>query len=85
MTDESNPEQDLVFIEADFENSKAARLIAKHRWDSAKGKLHMALVQAVASGIVPIQSIEANTVFLGQQARALKSAIQYPGVRAVEK
>lgn len=45
----------------------------------------MALVKAVAAGIVPIQAIEANTVFLGQQARALKSALQYPGVRAVEK
>jgi hypothetical protein len=45
----------------------------------------MALVKAVAAGTVPIQAIEANTVFLGQQARALKSALQYPGVRAVEK
>jgi len=45
----------------------------------------MALVKAVAAGTVPIQAIEANTVFLNQQARALKSALQYPGVRAVEK
>ena len=45
----------------------------------------MALVKAVAAGTVPIQAIEANLVFLNQQARALKSAVQYPGVRAVEK
>lgn len=45
----------------------------------------MALVKAVAAETVPIQAIEANTVFLGQQARALKSTLQYPGVRAVEK
>lgn len=45
----------------------------------------MALVKAVAAGTVPIQAIEANSVFLNQQARALKSALQYPGVRAVEK
>lgn len=45
----------------------------------------MALVKAVAAGQVPIQAIEANSVFLNQQARALKSALQYPGVRAVEK
>ena len=50
MTDESNPEQDLVFIEAAFENSKAARLMAKHRWDSAKGKLHMTLVARREAG-----------------------------------
>lgn len=45
----------------------------------------MALVKAVAAGQVPIQAIEANSVFLNQQARALKSDLQYPGVRAVEK
>lgn len=45
----------------------------------------MALVKAVADGKVPVQAIEANTVFLNQQARALKAALQYPGVRAVEK
>ena len=45
----------------------------------------MALVKAVASGQVPIQAIEANLVFLNQQARALKSALSYPGVRSVEK
>lgn len=45
----------------------------------------MALVKAVAAGTVPIQSIEANSVFLNQQARALKSALSYPGVRSVEK
>lgn len=45
----------------------------------------MALVKAVASGIVPLQAIEANSVFLNQQARALKSALNYPGVRSVEK
>jgi len=45
----------------------------------------MALVKAVAAGQVPIQAIEPNAVFLNQQARALKSALSYPGVRSVEK
>lgn len=45
----------------------------------------LALVKAVAAGQVPIQAIEANSVFLNQQARALKSALSYPGVRAIEK
>ena len=56
----------------------------KRTWGAEVTDL-MALVKAVAAGTVPIQAIEANTVFLGQQARALKSALQYPGVRAVEK
>jgi hypothetical protein len=42
-----------------------------------------ALVKAVAEGKVPIQALSANTVFLNQQARAMKNALNYPGVRAV--
>lgn len=45
----------------------------------------MALVKAVSAGAVPIQALEANTVFLNGQARMLKSALSYPGVKAVEK
>ena len=40
------------------------------------------LVQAVAAGTVPLAAIKANDVFLGQQARSLKDAMRYPGVRA---
>jgi hypothetical protein len=35
----------------------------------------MALVKAVAAGTVPIQALEANTVFLNGQARMLKAAL----------
>lgn len=45
----------------------------------------MNLVKAVAVGAVPIQALEANAVYLNGQARMLKSALNYPGVRAVEK
>lgn len=41
----------------------------------------MALIKAVAAGLVPLAAIEANTVFLGQQARSLKSEMKYPGVK----
>jgi hypothetical protein len=41
----------------------------------------MALVKAVAAGQIPLAAIEANTVFLGQQARSLKGEMKYPGVR----
>lgn len=41
----------------------------------------MTLVKAVAAGQVPLAAIEANTVFLGQQARSLKSEMKYPGVK----
>lgn len=50
MSDETNEDPDLVSIEAKFENAKADRLIAKHRWDSAKGKLHMTLVARREAG-----------------------------------
>lgn len=44
----------------------------------------LVLVKAVAAGQVPIQAIQADKVFLNAQARSLKGAMAYPGVRAVE-
>jgi len=41
----------------------------------------MALVRAVAGGHAPLAAIQANTVFLGQQARSLKSEMKYAGVK----
>lgn len=41
----------------------------------------LALVKAVAAGQIPLAALEANTVFLGQQARSLKSEMKYPGVK----
>lgn len=41
----------------------------------------MALCKAVAAGTVPIQAIQANTVFLGQQVRSLQTSFRVPGVR----
>ena len=40
-----------------------------------------ALVKAVAAGQVPIQALKADTVFIGKQARAMREALAYPGVR----
>jgi hypothetical protein len=45
----------------------------------------MALVKAIAMGIVPISAIDVNQQWLNGQARALHSEMQYPGVRAVEQ
>lgn len=44
----------------------------------------LVLVKAVAAGQVPIQALQADKVFLNSQARSLKGAMAYPGVRAVE-
>lgn len=44
-----------------------------------------ALVRGVAEGNVPLAAIEANQKFLNGQARALRSELRYPGVRAVSK
>lgn len=40
-----------------------------------------ALVKAVADGKVPALALEPNDKFLGQQARAMKDQLAYPGVR----
>jgi len=47
----------------------------KHKVDSL-----LLLCKAVAEGKAPITCIQANDVFLGQQARAGKGEIKYPGV-----
>lgn len=44
-----------------------------------------ALVRGVAEGVVPLAAIDANQKFLNGQARALRSELRYPGVRAVPK
>lgn len=45
----------------------------------------MVLVKAVAQGLVPLSALEANMVFLNQQARSLKGEMKWPGVEAVER
>lgn len=41
----------------------------------------MALAKGVVAGTVPIQAIQGNDVFLNAQARAMKEALRYPGVK----
>ena len=47
---ETNKEQTLADIEKAFEDSKAARLISKHRWEANKGKYHCQLVARREAG-----------------------------------
>src|SRR5688572_9818670 len=58
--------QVIANVEADFENSKAARLIARHKWEAAKGKLHMSLVARREAGetltIADMEAIEAAAI-----------------------
>lgn len=41
----------------------------------------MALVKAVAAGDAPVTLLQANTTAINQTAKALKSAMNYPGIR----
>lgn len=54
------------------------------RWDMEVVDLKE-LVRAVANGIVPINAILPNEIFLRQQAVSLKEAMNIPGVRAYSK
>ena len=45
----------------------------------------MQLVKAVAAGTVPLMALQANTTFLGQQARSMKDSLKYPGVAVWEE
>lgn len=62
-----------------------SRLTAGRSVWSAEVLNLMELVKAVATGTAPITFILANEVALNQTARAMKSAMKVPGVRAVEK
>lgn len=42
------------------------------------------LIKAVAAGAVPQAALIPDTAFLNQQARSLKSELNYPGVKVVE-
>lgn len=63
---DSDQGQVIANIEAVFENSKAARLIARHRWEAAKGKLHMELVAKREAGanltIADMEAIQAAAI-----------------------
>jgi hypothetical protein len=61
---------------------KIAGITVRETWSAQVVNL-MDLVKAVAAGRAPIQALQANTVFLNQQARSLKNAMNWPGVRAV--
>ncbi len=61
---------------------KVAGISMRETWSAQVFDL-MALVNAVATGKAPVQCLSANTVFLGQQARSMKAAMNYPGVKAV--
>jgi len=43
------------------------------------------LAKAAVDGKVSINALSPNTVFLGQQARSLKSTMNFPGVRAFSR
>lgn len=61
---------------------KVAGISMRETWSAQVVDL-MTLVKAVAAGTAPIQCLSADTVFLGQQARSMKGALNYPGVKAV--
>ena len=50
---------------------------------SAEVESFGALVEAVHKGKVPIAALQANESFLNGQARAMKEALNYPGVKVV--
>jgi hypothetical protein len=82
--------ENVISSPVDAPQVKAAPVIpsggprAGSYWSAEVISLKM-LCQAVAAGTVPEQAIMANTTFLNNQARALKKALNYPGVRPVEK
>jgi hypothetical protein len=67
---------------AQQERPAVAGVSRRETWHAEVTDLR-ALVRAIADGTVPLAAIEANQRFLNIQARALRSELRYPGVRAV--
>lgn len=61
---------------------KISGLVTRQNWH-AEVTDKAALIHAVAEGKVPDVVLEPNMVILNAQARALKEALDYPGVKAV--
>ncbi len=63
---------------------KVEGFVSRSIWGAQVTDLR-ALLEAVMAGKVPMQAIKADEIFLGQQARALKSAMKWPGVTVTER
>lgn len=61
---------------------KIAGITPRDYW-SAVVEDKLALVKAVASGLVPLDALDPSQAFLNTQARALHEGLRYPGVRAI--
>lgn len=63
MTDQG---QEIADAQTKFENSKAARLVAKHRWEANKGRYHCELVARRESGetmtVADMKALEAVAI-----------------------
>ncbi len=73
-----------VGVSVPSQTPKVAGVTMRETWSAEVTDL-MALVKGVASGQVPLACVQANTVGLNAQARALKDTMHYPGVRAIKK
>lgn len=79
LHDVEKAREDLFFAERD--RKLIEKLRAGH-WRAEVVDL-MALVQAVASGSVPLAALQANQPFLDQEAARDQQALAVPGVRPV--
>ena len=65
-----------------IDQPQVAGLSSSERWHAEVTDLK-ALIQSVAEGTTPISALQADMKVLNQMARALKSNMNYPGVRAI--
>jgi hypothetical protein len=61
-----------------------SRVVFREIWNAEVYDL-MALVKAVASGVVSIQAVEANSTYLRKKAEAEKAEMRVPGVRSYKR
>jgi hypothetical protein len=74
----------VVAVQAAPRYQRAQGVVARTIYSARVVNLK-ALLRAVLDGTVPEQAIMANQTFLNAQARALKEAMQYPGVQLLRE
>lgn len=80
LAEEIRADAEMTVVPVVPESTKVAGVSTRKVW---KGEVTdmMALVKAVAAGNAPVTLLTVDKAELGQMARSLKGAVQYPGVR----
>jgi len=74
--------QGIVNVSVPSSTPKVAGISTRELW-SVEVTDKVALIKAVAAGLAPVNILDVNQTVANQMARALKTSLKYPGLKAV--